>query len=207
MPFAKPMFFLRLVNCESRFDAREHHTRKKLVEQTNPRYGRAWSAGTLAFRDFGNIMNFQSLSLENSGWLYIQNICCRTRSLALHASVSAAPAKRPARRRGSPARVSGETRVVSTANWAPPDSAKPLAMTSMRRSSMCWTCWTLRSASLVWATTILTFSLNAALQSTTDGSPTIFKKEHARSNQRWVVDYPVPAIQTRQRCAHGIKLS
>ena len=39
----------------------------------------------------------------------------QVRSLALRASWSAAAAKRPARRRGSPARVSEETRVVSTA--------------------------------------------------------------------------------------------
>ena len=40
----------------------------------------------------------------------------QARSLALRASWRAAAAKRPARRRGSPARVSGQTRVVSTAN-------------------------------------------------------------------------------------------
>ena len=34
----------------------------------------------------------------------------------------------------------GETTAVSTANWAPPQNAKPFTMTSMRRSSMCWTC-------------------------------------------------------------------
>ena len=38
----------------------------------------------------------------------------------------AAAAKWPARRRGSPARVSGETRVVSTANWAPPPECQPV---------------------------------------------------------------------------------
>ena len=47
----------------------------------------------------------------------------------------AAPAVRPQRRRGAPVEVSGATRVVSTATWPPFQRARPLAMTSILRSS------------------------------------------------------------------------
>ena len=60
--------------------------------------------------------------------------------MLLRASCRAAPANLPARRRGWPSRVSGETSVVSTASWAPFHRGRPLAMTSMRRSS-CWWGW------------------------------------------------------------------
>ena len=58
------------------------------------------------------------------------------RSLALRANASAAPAVRPAALRGAPEEVKGDTSVVSTASCEPPQSASPLAMTSMRRSSL-----------------------------------------------------------------------
>ena len=61
-------------------------------------------------------------------------------SLLLRASSSAAPANLPARLLGWPSRVRGETRVVSTASWAPFQSGRPLAMTAIRWSS-CWWGW------------------------------------------------------------------
>ena len=74
-------------------------------------------------------------------------------SLLLRASCRAAPANLPARRLGWPSRVRGETRVVSTASWAPFQSGRPLAMTSIRRSS-CWWGWLmLRSLALVLVAT------------------------------------------------------
>ena len=67
----------------------------------------------------------QRLDLHSSGYV---------RSLARLAA-KAAPAVRPPALRGRPAAVRGETSVVSTASWAPPHNGRPLAMTSMRRSS------------------------------------------------------------------------
>ena len=54
------------------------------------------------------------------------------------ASVNAVPAYCVALRRRCPSRVSGETMVVSTASWAPPQTGRPLAITSMRRSFCLW---------------------------------------------------------------------
>ena len=57
-------------------------------------------------------------------------------SLARRAGCKTAPSVRPALRRGAPAAVRGETRVVSTASRAPSPQRQPrLAMTSIRRSS------------------------------------------------------------------------
>ena len=50
------------------------------------------------------------------------------------------------RRRGTPAEVSGETTVASTAGCEPPHNGRPLAITSMRRSS-CLCARRFRSAS------------------------------------------------------------
>ena len=57
------------------------------------------------------------------------------RSLVRRATWRAAPAVRPQRRRGAPVEVSGATRVVSKATWAPFQKGRPLAMTSILRSS------------------------------------------------------------------------
>ena len=57
------------------------------------------------------------------------------RSLARQATCRAAPAVRLRMRRRAPADVSGATRVVSTATCAPFQRGRPLAMTSIRRSS------------------------------------------------------------------------
>ena len=69
-------------------------------------------------------------------------------SLLLRASCKAALANLPARRLGWPSQVRGETRVASTASWAPFQSGKPLAMTSVRRSSYWWRWLMLTSSSL-----------------------------------------------------------
>ena len=97
----------------------------------------------------------------------------------------AAAAKWPARRRGSPARVSGETRVVSTANWPPPQSANPLAMTSMRRSSRCWTCGMLRSASRVWVVTRAPASRHTLAAARSSGPPRLRRTPDWAQAARW----------------------
>ena len=60
------------------------------------------------------------------------------RSFLRRVSVNAVPAYCPALRRGCPSLVSGETMVVSTASWAPPQTGRPFAITPMRRSSCRW---------------------------------------------------------------------
>ena len=60
------------------------------------------------------------------------------RSFLRRASVKAVPAYCPALRRGRPSLGRGETMVVSTASWAPPQIGRPFAITSMRRSSCLW---------------------------------------------------------------------
>ena len=75
--------------------------------------------------------------------------------------------------RGAPAEVTGETRVVSTASCAPPQSASPLAMTSMRRSS-CRAASTLRSRSrTLRATVALTSSADAGSSALEGPAPSI----------------------------------
>ena len=76
------------------------------------------------------------------------------RSLFLLASLRAVPLYCPPRIRGCPARVRGETKVVSTATCATPQSGRPLAMTSILLSSWVSTWSMLRSMILVlvgWA--------------------------------------------------------
>ena len=75
------------------------------------------------------------------------------RSFARRAWRKAALAVRLLSRRGSPAAVRGDTRVVSTATWTPPQSGKPFAMTSMRRSS-CRQGVTLRSRTKTLVATV-----------------------------------------------------
>ena len=75
------------------------------------------------------------------------------RSLFLLASHRAVPLYCPPRIRGCPARVKGETKVVSTASCALPHSGRPLAMTSILLSS-CVSTWSmLRSMILVLVVT------------------------------------------------------
>ena len=70
-------------------------------------------------------------------------------SLVCRAVCNAAAAYSPPLRRGWPALVNGETRVVSIANWEPCQSGSPWAMTSMVRSSARWIAGMLRLASRV----------------------------------------------------------
>ena len=76
-------------------------------------------------------------------------------------------------------------KVVSTANWAPPQSAKPLAMTSMRRSSMWWTCWTLRSASRVWVVTRAPASRHTLAAVRSSGPPRLRSAPDWAQAARW----------------------
>ena len=57
------------------------------------------------------------------------------------------PRIHPPLRRGWPALVNGETRVVSIASWEPCQSGSPFAVTSMVRSSTRWTAGMLKLAS------------------------------------------------------------
>ena len=75
------------------------------------------------------------------------------RSFLRRASISAVAAYCPALRRGCPSRVRGETMVVSTASWAPPQTGRPFAITSMRRSSCLWMWSRFKSVSKVFVVT------------------------------------------------------
>ena len=75
------------------------------------------------------------------------------RSFLRRASVKAVPAYCPALRRGWPSLVRGETMVVSTASWAPPQMGRPFAITSMRRSSCLWMWSRFKSVSKVLVVT------------------------------------------------------
>ena len=75
------------------------------------------------------------------------------RSFLRRASINAVPAYCPALRRGCPSLVSGETMVVSTASWAPPQTGRPFAITSMRRSFCRWMWSRFKSVSRVLVVT------------------------------------------------------
>ena len=75
------------------------------------------------------------------------------RSFLRRASVKAVPAYCPALRRGWPSLVRGETMVVSTASWAPPQMGRPFAITSIRRSSCLWMWSRFKSVSKVLVVT------------------------------------------------------
>ena len=81
------------------------------------------------------------------------------RSLFLLASLRAVPLYCPPRMRGCPARVRGETKVVSTASCALPHSGRPLAMTLILLSSWVSTWSMLRSMILVLVVTLAPASL------------------------------------------------
>ena len=74
-------------------------------------------------------------------------------SFLRRASRRAAPAKVPPRCLGAPSRVSGDTRVVSTASWFPPHNGRPLAMTSILLASWRSRCSRLRSTTRVFVVT------------------------------------------------------
>ena len=85
------------------------------------------------------------------------------RSLFLLASLRAVPLYCPPRMRRCPARVRGETKVVSTASCAPPHSGRPLAMTSILLSSWVSTWSLLRSTIRVLVVTLPPASLLRSL--------------------------------------------
>ena len=100
------------------------------------------------------------------------------RSLLRRAVWRAVPAYWPPRRRGCASLVSGETRVVSTASWAPCHIGSPFAMTSMVRSSKRCTAGMLRLLSLVCMVTRAPASrhtLAAACSSSLNASFALFK--------------------------------
>ena len=100
------------------------------------------------------------------------------RSLLRRAVWRAVPAYWPPRRRGCASLVSGETRVVSTASWAPCHKGSPFAMTSMVRSSKRCTAGMLRLLSLVCMVTRAPASrhtLAAACSSSLNASFALFK--------------------------------
>ena len=74
-------------------------------------------------------------------------------SLRRRASQRAVPLKVPRLWRGTPSRVSGETSVVSTANWFPPHSGNPFAVTTILLSSWRSMCSRLRSTKRVFVVT------------------------------------------------------
>ena len=92
------------------------------------------------------------------------------RALARSATRKAAPAARPLSRRGMPAAVRGDTRVVSTASCTPPHKGRPLAMTSMRLSS--WrTGTTLRSRTRACIATVAPASRHTLAAARSSGPP------------------------------------
>ena len=72
---------------------------------------------------------------------------------------------------GWPELVSGATNVVSLASWLPVWTDSPLAMTSIRRSSTCWTAGRLRSATLVCMVTLAPASLQTVAVARSRGTP------------------------------------
>ena len=97
------------------------------------------------------------------------------RSLFLLASLRPVPLYSPPRIRGCPARVRGETKVVSTASCAPPHSGRPLAMTSILLSSWVSTWSMLRSMILVLVVTRVPASLQILAAARSRGPPRLRK--------------------------------
>ena len=106
------------------------------------------------------------------------------RSLALRANASAAPAVRPAALRGAPEEVKGDTSVVSTASCEPPQSASPLAMTSMQRSSWRATS-TLRSRSRTLRATVAPASRQTRAAARSRGPPLARRTPDRGHAARW----------------------
>ena len=68
---------------------------------------------------------------------------------------------------------------------SPTPRGKPFAMTSMRRSSMCWTCWTLRSASRVWVVTRAPASRHTLAAARSSGPPRLRSTPGWAQAARW----------------------
>ena len=91
----------------------------------------AWQTWQL-LHSIGPPFQFRAPLVGSDGsWCVPGNV----RSFLLLASCNVARANRPARLRGCPSRVRGETRVMSIASCVPPHKVRPLAVTSMRRPS------------------------------------------------------------------------
>ena len=91
----------------------------------------------------------------------------------------------PARRLGWPSRVRGETRVVSTTSCAPFQSGRPLAMTSIRRSS-CWWGWLmLRSLTLALVVSRAPASLQMRAVARSSGPPRLRRTPDWAQAARW----------------------
>ena len=100
-------------------------------------------------------------------------------------SCKAAPANLPARRRGTPSRVSGETSVVSTASWVPFHRGKPLAMPSMRPSSCRWWWLVLRSLTPMLVETRAPASLQMRAVARSSGLPWLWSIPDWAQAARW----------------------
>ena len=107
------------------------------------------------------------------------------RSLFFLASVRAVPLYCPPRMRGCPARVRGETKVVSTASCAPPHSGRPLAMTSILLSSWVSTWSMLRSTIRVLVVTLAPASLQILAAARSRGPPRLRKIPACAQAARW----------------------
>ena len=107
------------------------------------------------------------------------------RSLLRRAVWRAAPAYWPPRRRGCASLVSGETRVVSTASWAPCHIGSPFAMTSMVRSSKCCTAGMLRLLSLVCMVTRAPASWHTLAAACSSGTPLLRSTPARAQAARW----------------------
>ena len=88
------------------------------------------------------------------------------------------------RERASPAAVSGDTMVVSTASWAPFHKGSPLAMTSMRRSSKRETA-TLRSRTRVFVVTRAPASRHTRAAARSSGQPRLRSAPDREHAARW----------------------
>ena len=105
---------------------------------------------------------------------------------ASEGSCKAAPANLPARRLGTPSRVSGETSAVSTASWVPFHRGRPLAMTSMRPSSRRWWWWlVLRSLTPMLVATRAPASLQMRAVARSSGPPWLRRIPDWAQAARW----------------------
>ena len=106
-------------------------------------------------------------------------------SFLRRASRRAAPAKVPPRCLGTPSRVSGDTRVVSTASWFPPHKGRPLAMTSILLSSWRSRCSRLRSTRRVFVVTRAPASLHMRAAARSRAPPRARKSPDCAQAARW----------------------
>ena len=89
------------------------------------------------------------------------------------------PRRRSPRCLGTPSRVSGDTRVVSTASWFPPHKGRPLAMTSILLSSWRSRCSRLRSTRRVFVVTRAPASLHMRAAAGSRAPPVVARVQTA----------------------------